>query len=659
MVDKIPPVVSADAEDVAWALQTADALWKRGERVDAIVWVRRAAQAAGAAENEERALELARDAADLSDYLAEQNISSRRTISDHPQAQADIDDLLASAPNEPLYYTPAPPLPPGEGGSEPSLAHHVHSDYADDNDADVVTSAPPLPMMPPMPIPRGALQSDEIDDLLVTAANPAASEPPVALNTLPPVSMDELDVLSIPPPPPPSAMRAPPPLPPSGPRMPAPPPLPLPLPRGVPVPPANLGTAGGSPSAAAPARPLPPARHAPPPRFTVGRAATTSAMPASPPQAAPAPPLAAPPAPPRTSAPSPSSSSMSVASPANAYAVPRPLTSASVERGGVAERAGMSDRGPAPLPPAALPPPPRRMDRVSDIEPVPVPPRSVQPAQATMPDTFFPSPTPPPPPLHTAPPPFVPVPPPPQPRLELRDLAAFLLLDGPQREDLGRTAQVSTLAPNDEVTGFALALVLRGQVNVAATVAEAPAMRAGPGELVRSGGTASDQVKIRLVPVGDDVEIATWTDDDVSRVLASAPAFAATLGELADHIQVRVGVALGPLGERLDFALRTEIVDRLETRHLKEGDVVVTAGKPVPGMIVVGAGSLELVDGTVTMQDVNPGEFLFAEAILGGGLAPHTARAGRGGATILFGGRLLAQELLVTCPPLLELFAGM
>ena len=29
-----------------------------------------------------------------------------------------------------------------------------------------------------MPIPRGALQSDEIDDLLVTAANPVASDAP-------------------------------------------------------------------------------------------------------------------------------------------------------------------------------------------------------------------------------------------------------------------------------------------------------------------------------------------------------------------------------------------------------------------------------------------------------------------------------------------------
>ncbi len=645
MVDKIPPVASADAEDVVWALQTADALWKRGERVDAIVWVRRAAQSAGAVDDEERALALAQSAADLTEYLSTASTSNRRTLSDRPgDGQADIDDLLASAPNEPLYYTPAPPLPPGgdDPGAEPSLST-TQMDYAEEDDVDVVTSAPPMALSSP-PL-------DDIDDLLVTAALPIATEPPAALNTLPPASMDELEVISVPPPSPlapvppprpiaPSAARPPPPLPPGGVRIPAPPPLP------------RAGVAPAPPAVpSAPPRPLPPTRHAPPPRFTLGRPASATGMPAAPPQAAPAAPLAAPPAPPRTAAPS--SSSMNIASPAHAHAVlqPPPL---------VAPPPVVS-QAPVPLPPAALPPP-RRAERVSDIEP-PAPPqmRAMEPPQATVPDTFFPPATPPPPaPAMSSAPVYVPVtPPPPKEKLELRDLEAFILLDGPQRDDLGRTAQRAVLAPNDEVTGFALALVLKGEVNVAATVAEAPALRASAGELVRSGGTAIDQVKIRLVPVGEDVEIATWSDEDVARVLASAPAFAASLGELADRIQVRVGVALGPLGERLDFALRTEIVDRLETRHLKEGEIVVGAGKPVPGMIVVGAGSLELVDGAVTMMDVNPGEFLFAEAILGGGPAPHTARAGRGGATILFGGRLLAQELLVTCPPLLELFAGM
>ena len=46
-MQEIPPTKDTDAEDVVWALQTADALWKRGERIDALVWLRRAAQAAG------------------------------------------------------------------------------------------------------------------------------------------------------------------------------------------------------------------------------------------------------------------------------------------------------------------------------------------------------------------------------------------------------------------------------------------------------------------------------------------------------------------------------------------------------------------------------------------------------------------------------------
>src|SRR5580700_7763524 len=67
----IPPTIGTDSEDVAWALQTAEALWKRSERVDAIVWLRRAAQAAGDAEDDDRALALARGAAELAEWVAQ------------------------------------------------------------------------------------------------------------------------------------------------------------------------------------------------------------------------------------------------------------------------------------------------------------------------------------------------------------------------------------------------------------------------------------------------------------------------------------------------------------------------------------------------------------------------------------------------------------
>src|SRR5262245_43788250 len=67
---EITSTKSTDTEDVIWGLQTADTLWRRGERIDALVWLRRAAQAAGDANDDDRALELARYAAELTDLMA-------------------------------------------------------------------------------------------------------------------------------------------------------------------------------------------------------------------------------------------------------------------------------------------------------------------------------------------------------------------------------------------------------------------------------------------------------------------------------------------------------------------------------------------------------------------------------------------------------------
>jgi hypothetical protein len=70
-MDGIPPALDTDVEDVVWALQTADALWKRNERGDALVWLRRAAQTAAEANDDDRALVLARNAAELTESMAQ------------------------------------------------------------------------------------------------------------------------------------------------------------------------------------------------------------------------------------------------------------------------------------------------------------------------------------------------------------------------------------------------------------------------------------------------------------------------------------------------------------------------------------------------------------------------------------------------------------
>jgi CRP-like cAMP-binding protein len=124
-------------------------------------------------------------------------------------------------------------------------------------------------------------------------------------------------------------------------------------------------------------------------------------------------------------------------------------------------------------------------------------------------------------------------------------------------------------------------------------------------------------------------------------------------------VQTLVGITIGPLGERLDAAIREEIVSRLTVRPLGPSEVIVSAGEAVPGLLLVGIGQLDLVADDKVVGMVGSGEFLFPTEVLGGGSAPTTARAGSGGALVLFGDRRIAQELLVTCPPLLEVFAGM
>jgi hypothetical protein len=105
MRSAVPPTKKDDIEDVAWALQTAEAIWSRGDYADALKWIRRAAEAASEAEEDDRALELAKAAADVASLLA----------ADRPTAVAPP-PILPPTPEPPQITTtskaPPPPPPP-------------------------------------------------------------------------------------------------------------------------------------------------------------------------------------------------------------------------------------------------------------------------------------------------------------------------------------------------------------------------------------------------------------------------------------------------------------------------------------------------------------------------------------------------------------------
>ncbi|MEM9691740.1 MAG: hypothetical protein AAGA56_04295 [Myxococcota bacterium] len=69
-----PEALDGDAEDVRWALETANAMWQQQESRDAMRWLRRAAETASERGDDVRSVELALKAADLRNYLEGQGI---------------------------------------------------------------------------------------------------------------------------------------------------------------------------------------------------------------------------------------------------------------------------------------------------------------------------------------------------------------------------------------------------------------------------------------------------------------------------------------------------------------------------------------------------------------------------------------------------------
>jgi len=88
----LPTIEPTDASDTRWALQTAQHLWTQGERREALQWVRRAAESAAEAGQDDRALILAKMGAELRGQL-----EIPRTLPPPPPAAAE---------------KPAPSIPP-------------------------------------------------------------------------------------------------------------------------------------------------------------------------------------------------------------------------------------------------------------------------------------------------------------------------------------------------------------------------------------------------------------------------------------------------------------------------------------------------------------------------------------------------------------------
>src|SRR4051812_14584231 len=112
------PVIPAphpdDDDDVAWALQTAAVQWNRGQRADAVVWLRRAVDASISAGGAERTRELTRLAASVADRLVIEAMSVPDSQAPPPEPleeDDDVDELLARPSAAPRSLHPRPSAP--------------------------------------------------------------------------------------------------------------------------------------------------------------------------------------------------------------------------------------------------------------------------------------------------------------------------------------------------------------------------------------------------------------------------------------------------------------------------------------------------------------------------------------------------------------------
>jgi hypothetical protein len=224
---------------------------------------------------------------------------------------------------------------------------------------------------------------------------------------------------------------------------------------------------------------------------------------------------------------------------------------------------------------------------------------------------------------------------------------------------LRKRARIERMGTGEDLSFFAVVLVLEGWVKLMPAIADVTCATATAGDVVFTQGTLDEGVALRVVAGQNGTTLATWDKATFNEITDTCPWVGDELRLIADSFQALAGTTLGPLGERLDDALREVVTSRCRVLTLLPNEVLVARGKPVPGMHIVGGGAIELLDDKDNVVGTcAPGEFLLTAQVLAGGVSPHTARAAGTGALVLFAPRMDAHELLVSVPPLLEILAG-
>jgi hypothetical protein len=223
---------------------------------------------------------------------------------------------------------------------------------------------------------------------------------------------------------------------------------------------------------------------------------------------------------------------------------------------------------------------------------------------------------------------------------------------------LVRAATVEQIAPGEARVDFGAVLVVSGAVSIAAVDSDVLGRTFEAPAFIPSRGTLAEGLPLRVIGGSSGATIARWTSDFFEDALGSCSWVIDDCRALADGFQARAGLALGSLGA-VEGKTRDDIVGRLDMRVLEPGEVVTEENGPMPGLVFVVAGRLELFEGEplAIVGEVRAGEPLFAEALWAGAPATLTSRVSSSGAILLVADRKTALELAGEIPAVEELLS--
>lgn len=244
-----------------------------------------------------------------------------------------------------------------------------------------------------------------------------------------------------------------------------------------------------------------------------------------------------------------------------------------------------------------------------------------------------------------------------RPLADLGEVEAFADLPEDTLQELRAKATINRLAPGEELTDIGVVLVLEGSVAVGAAVSDEMSARAGKGQVVPMWGTLDARIELKVVGEMEGTEVASWSPEILTEAVRACPWVDDDLRARGDRFQTHAAVVMGPIGEGLDPNARERFLEAMEMRVLQPDEVLVEQGQSPPGLVVIGAGSLELCDQARVVRKATAGDLLFASDVMAGTSVRCTARASAHGATLLLASAAKLREMIAALPPLEEILS--